>query len=101
MSADKRERTETKVTKVFNVNLVKRRLVVLAVAAALSIGIVPPAHAQEVPAPAPVQEQLAEVPTAPPAPIETPPADSAPAGEQLVPEGVQEATPVAPAPRSQ
>ncbi len=82
-------------TKVFNVNLVKRRLVVLAVAAALSIGIVP-AHAQEVPAPAPVQEQLAEVPTAP-APIETP-ADSAPAGEQLVPEGVQEATPVAPAP---
>ncbi|WP_168162244.1 MULTISPECIES: hypothetical protein [unclassified Corynebacterium] len=48
----------------FNVNLVKRRLVVLAVAAALSIGIVP-AHAQEVPAPAPVQEQLAEVPTAP------------------------------------
>ena len=58
------KRTETKVTKVFNVNLVKRRLVVLAVAAALSIGIVP-AHAQEVPAPAPVQEQLAEVPTAP------------------------------------
>lgn len=73
-------------TKVFNVNLVKRRVVVLAVAAAVSIGVVP-AHAQE---------QPAEVPTAP-APIETP-ADSAPAGEQLVPEGVQEATPPAPAP---
>ena len=72
--------------KVFNVNLVKRRFVVLAAAAALSIGVVP-AHAQE---------QPAEVPTAP-VPIETP-ADSAPAGEQLVPEGVQEATPPAPAP---